>query len=301
MQNQGVKKHCSICSHWRGAQLIEQFDKDSRSKDGRRSVCKECRRERRYATLTPTNGRTPKVRPIGVRSAKISSSNAKTRLLALTNGVGLVILFVGGFTWSALNGSFAFLDTAQLISASSPHIVAFLAAGVLTLGTALSASWSARYFFNRRLVAGCVLIAVFISLQTFNLVVNLTGVKKRLVLTNQKQIEQKYRTQVAKLQAMKADYLKVIERYPSVDESGKPVAWKQEITATVKAAHDEIRHLNQKIMTLESQITQVKPEFTWHILLAWLVLPELCMLTAIFVFSFGKMDKSGVDSLEEEQ
>lgn len=281
------QKLCTQCGSWRGLQSLDCFDKDSRSKDGHRSLCKACRRERRYARPAPNNGKAPNLHQGAKRIAKKSPPNARVKLAAAGHGVCLVLLFVGGFGWSTLNGSFAFLDTAHIISAKAPGMVAVVAAGVLTLGTAISASWAARLWHSRSMAAATVLLGVFVALQSLNLVVNLSGVKKRLLLSHQQQAQQTHLLHIAKLQLMKDDYHRIIERYPPVNKHGNPVVWKREITVTVKAAYDEIRRLNREIMTLEDSMVNTRPEFAWHLLLAWLVLPELCMLTVILVFSFG--------------
>ncbi len=287
------QKLCSICGHKRGLQVLDCFDKNSHSKDGHRSVCKTCRKEQRYASLMPDNSQMPRVRQITYRGAKPTPINAKTRLLAFANSGCLSILFIGGFSWSTMNGSFAFLDIAQILSSGHFQVVAVLAASVLTLGTAISASWSAKVYRNRRVKAAILLMLIFSVLQSLNLIVNLSGVKKRLLLASQKQSEQKHVSQVSKLQEMKADYQQIIELYPPVNKHGNPVVWKPEITATVKSAYDEINRLNQHIMRLEEQLVSVKPQLGWHILLAWLVLPELCMLTAILVFALGQSSDAG--------
>ncbi|MCG8604830.1 hypothetical protein MJD09_07520, partial [bacterium] len=54
MESTTDTKLCSRCGSWRGARGLEAFDRDNRSVDGRRSVCKQCRREQRLLQLQST-------------------------------------------------------------------------------------------------------------------------------------------------------------------------------------------------------------------------------------------------------
>ena len=293
MESLTETKLCSRCGSWRGPQPLEGFDKDSRSMDGRRSICKLCRREERLAKLKmPKNNHPPngfQASPHGTPSvpAKHLSPNAKTALTRVLTGFWLAVLFIGGFGWSSMNGGFAFFDTAKIFSSNAAHVIAMIAASVLTLGTAITATWSVKFIQFHKAIPALLMIVIFVLIQSLNIIVNLTGVKKRLAMTHVKKAEASNQAGMATLQALKLDYQKVIDRYPPTNKRGEPVVWKQEITEIVKAAHDEIRKLNYEIKTRKMNNSNPKLKFDWRIVVAWLALPELCMLASILVFSLA--------------
>lgn len=288
-------KLCTQCGPWRGPQPMKYFDKDNRTKDGHRSLCKACRREQRYAKLAPASSQAPSLGQRAKFLAKRSPFNARSKWAAFGHGLCLVLLFIGGFGWSTLNGSFAFFNTARLLSATDPVLVAVVAASVLTLGTATAATWTARLWQRRKLSSAAVLLGFFMALQGFNLVVNLSGVKNRLQLAEMRQAEQQHQGYITKLQQMKTDYQQIIERYALINKDGKPVVWRPEITSTVKGAYEEIKRINREIMLNEDKMANLKPESAWYLLMSWLILPELCMLTPILVFSLRSPKSSEMD------
>lgn len=297
MKRQIEDKECSRCGSWRGVQPLDEFDKDSRTLDGRRSVCKFCRREERIAKLdTPDNGRTPSGRNAKKGGANISPKAPVVKMRKVFVGFWLFVLFCGGFILSALNGMFAFLETAQVVELGSDKVTAAAAASVLTLGTAISASWSVRLLRESRPVPAMALSVIFLCMQSLNLVVNFSGVQKRLLEIGIKQSAEDNEQEFEALQSAKREYQRIIDRHPPTNKSGNPIVWKSEITHMVAAAQAEINRLNKEILNARRKEVRENVSFDWPIVTAWLVLPELAMLTAILVFSLGFTDKPDPNS-----
>jgi membrane-bound lytic murein transglycosylase B len=131
------------------------------------------------------------------------------------------------------------------------------------------------------------MILIFLFVQTLNLIVNHSGVKARLIMTQAKDYQAGQQKALDALESLKGDYQRVIDRYPPTDKNGKPVVWKSQITEIVEMAHGEIRRLNSEIMARQLHNVEQAFEPDKRIVLAWLLLPECCMLTVILVFSIG--------------
>jgi len=293
MQFITATKPCSSCSSWRGPQPLESFDVDRRNKtDGRRSVCKLCRKQERIEKVqAPNNGRAPNAKPAKLTPSSEPNSFAIHRTKAVVFKIfasfWLGVLFIGGFAWSSLNGAFAFLNTAKIFSATAAPIIAFVAASVLTLGSAVSASCSVRQIQLCRARAASIMIIIFAVIQSFNIIVNLTGVKKRLLLTQANETTAKVQKEIMILEELARSYQTLIDRYPLFDGSGRALKWKREHTMTVKAAQDSLMNVNQKIAAQKMNNINPGPKFDLYIITAWLALPELCMLVSILAFALA--------------
>lgn len=287
-------KVCSRCGPSRGPKPLAAFDRDSRSVDQYRSVCKECRKEQR---LTPrqtpnSNFRQNSRQPAShdtPRRAKNGRLQARGRMLRIWSGLWLGLLFVGGFCWSSVNGTFALLETAKMVSSGVAYYIAFIAAGILTLGTVLSAHWSVIFVRFGTMIPASLMIAIFFFMQSLNITVNLTGVKKRLALAHLKEVEISNQAQRQILKELGLYYQSLINKYPPFDEQGRARTWKREHTVTVKAAQDSLTRVQEKIATLKLSGVSPKVMLDRKIVVAWLVLPELCLWTAILVFSLGPL------------
>jgi septum formation topological specificity factor MinE len=233
--------------------------------------------------ITP-NAKTAKL------SARITPDNVKKTLLKANRYFWLWVLFVGGFGWSTVNGSFAFVETARLFSESSAQLISVIAAAVLTLGTAITASGSVTFLRRRQIVPAMPLLLLFVLIQSLNLRVNYSGVEKRLTLTRASEAEANRQAEVAALETLRDEYMAVIDRYPATDKQGRPVVWKQAITQMVTQAHEKINRLNEAIQNMQVTGVKEQPKPDWQIRMAWLVLPELCMLSAILMLGLSAFD-----------
>ncbi|NIP26625.1 MAG: hypothetical protein GWN55_03135 [Phycisphaerae bacterium] len=114
--------------------------------------------------------------------------------------------------------------------------------------------------------------------------INYTGVKKRLLITERKVQSEEIDAQISSLESLKRGYEDFINRYPPTNKTGRPVVWKQEITEAVLATQAKINVVNEKIRELKDKRPEIQ-KFDWLLLSAWLLVPELCLLSAILAFS----------------
>ncbi|MCG8606407.1 hypothetical protein MJD09_15670 [bacterium] len=161
----------------------------------------------------------------------------------------------------------------------------FIAASILTLGTVVSAHWSVKFVRLGTVIPAILMITIFVLIQSLNLTVNLTGVKKRLALVQFKELETSNRAHLQILEELGIYYNSLIDKYPLFDERGRARSWKQEHTLTVKAAQDSLTKKKKKMATMKLSRLSQKVTLDRTIVLAWLLLPELYLLAAIVVFS----------------
>lgn len=211
-------------------------------------------------------------------------SNVWLSIKSIFVGLFLVGIFVGGFSLSALNGAFAFVDTAKSLSVDYGVLIAAMVAVVLTGATALSFHL---FLSNAGGLLRAVLFLFFVATQTINLTINWQGVYRKQNEHAKSAIELDNIGKVAALRDQIAAYQAVIDRYPSRNNLGNPVTWKERITENVLLADRKKQELVGEIARLRMTTYQAH-EVDWKIMASWVLIPEICMLISLISLSIRK-------------